>query len=122
MTNECGLVPKEFPTFTTLERLFSSVDPLVLNKVELSNEGHPTLAALMGPYSSVDFLVLNKYLFSAEAFPTLSAPVIILSSFKGLSALGVPRWLPPMVRSQVLEEACTGWEVLPTIAAREGPL
>lgn len=119
VTNECGLGPKGFPTLTALKRPFSSVDFLVLNKVEFSNKGHSTFAAFMRPDSSVNFLVLNKYLLSAEAFPTLSALVVILSTFKGLSALGVPMWLPSTVRGLVLGEACAGLEDLFTLHACE---
>ena len=122
MTNERGVVPKTFPTFTTPKRSFSSVDSLVLNKVKFSNEGHPAYAALMRPYSSVDFLVLNKYLFSAEGFPTLSAPVTTLFMTKGLLALSVPMWLPHTTRGQLLQKACAAWEGLPISAAGQDPL
>lgn len=122
VTNECGVVPKEFPTFIALKRPFSSVGFLVLNKMEFSNEGHPTSATLIRPYSSVDFLVLNKNLFLAKGFPTLSTHIIILSSSKGLPALGVPSWLKLTVSAQALEKACAGWEVLLTFTAYESML
>lgn len=113
VTNECGVVPKEFPTFIALKRPFSGVNFLVLNKVKLSNEGHPTFAAFIRSYSSVDLLVLGKDLFLAEGFPTLSALVIILSSFKGLPMLSVPVWFQRMVRGQVLEKAFAACEATP---------
>ena len=122
VTNECGVVPKEFPTFTALKRPFSSVDFLVLNKVELSNEGHPTFAALVRSYSSVDFLVLTKYLFLPEGLPALNALVITLSAFKGLPARGVPVWFQCTVRGQVLGQACAGRKVLSVFAARAATL
>lgn len=122
MTNECGVVPKAFPAFTALKRHFSSVDSLVLNKVKLSNKGQPTAAALIRPYTSVDFLVLNKYLFSAEGFPTLSAPVVTLSTTKGVPTRSVPVRLPHTVRARLLQEACDAWEVLPISCACRGPI
>lgn len=122
MAHEGGLVPEGFATFAALEGPFPSVDPLVLHEVELPEEGHATLAARVWPHSRVDFLVLHEDLFPAEAFPTLRAPVIIPSHFQGLSALGAPLWLPPIVRSPVLQEPGAGWEALPTFAAQEGLL
>lgn len=122
MAHEGGLVPEGFATFTALEGPFPSVDPLVLHEVELSEEGHATLAACVWPHSRVDFLVLHEDLFPAEAFPTLRAPVIILSHFQGLSALGAPPQLPSVVRSPVLQEPRASWEALPAFAAWEGLL
>lgn len=122
MTNECGVVPKAFPTVTALKRPFPSVDSLVLDKVKLSNESHPTFAALIRPHTHVDFLVLSKCLFSTEGLPTLSALVIALSTADDLPALRVSVWLPHTVQGQLLEGACAAMELLPVSAACPGPL
>ena len=90
--NKCGFVAKSFPTFPALIRPFSSVDSLVLNKYVFIAEGFPTFTAFIRPLSSVDSLVLSKSVLAAEGFPTFTALIVPQSIVSSLHTLGVLLW------------------------------
>ena len=92
MFTKAGALAKELPTFTTLIRLFSSVNSLVPNKCGFVAKSFPTFPALIRPFSSVDSLVLNKYVFIAEGFPTFTALIVPQSIVSSLHTLGVLLW------------------------------
>ena len=112
--HKCGSVAKSFPTFPALVRPFSSVDSPVLNKYVFIAEGFPTFAALVRPLSSVDSLVLSKPVLAAEGFPTVAALVVPRSTVSGLHTLSVPLW-----SELVLEKVRANREILPRLLARE---
>ena len=45
--NEAGVVPKDFPTFSALIRLFSSVDSMMNNEGGAAHKEFPTFATFM---------------------------------------------------------------------------
>ena len=90
--NKCGFVAKSFPTFPALIRPFSSVDSPVLNKYVFIAEGFPTFTAFIRPLSSVDSLVLSKSVLAAEGFPTFTALIVPQSIVSSLHTLGVLLW------------------------------
>lgn len=84
MFNKAGTMAKKFPTFPALIRLFSTMDPLVL----------------------------DKSVFAAECFPAFTALKMHLSNMKGFSILSVLLSLLPTVGDLWLVMAHSGLAVL----------
>ena len=112
MFTKAGALAKEFPTFTTLIRLFSSVNSQVPNKYVFVAEGFSTFTTFIRPLSSVDSLVLSKPVLAAEGFPTFTALIAPQSIVRGLHTLGVLLW-----SDLVLEKIKANREILPRLLA-----
>lgn len=112
--NKCGFVAKSLPTFPALIRPFSSVDSPVLNKYVFIAEGFSTFTTFIRPLSSVDSLVLSKPVLAAEGFPTFTALIVPQSIVRGLHTLGVLLW-----SDLVLEKIKANREILPRFLAWE---
>lgn len=72
-------MPKGFPTFDTLIRSVSSVNPVMFTKVCLLAESSFTLTALIKFLSSVSSLMFNKGGVLSEGFTTFLTYVGLLS-------------------------------------------
>ena len=70
--NEVGALAEELPTLTALIRLFSSVNPLMLNKIRTSTKEFATLAAHVRAFTSVNSLMFDETGALAEEFPTFT--------------------------------------------------
>jgi hypothetical protein len=122
MTYQAGFVPVQFPTFTTLIRLFSivaiqmvyervfiiesfptfaafkslfsSVDFQVHSEMGILLEGSLTFRALKRPFSSVYFLVSAKPELMTKSFATDTAFVVFILGLNGLCIHRASVWLP----------------------------
>jgi len=87
------------------------VNLLVPSEVRLPAEGFPTFTALIRPFSCMDSLVLDECVFAVEGLPTFAAPVMHMSTVRGLPTLSTPCLLLAM-GGLLLVTAQTGLEVL----------
>ena len=60
MMNKVRALPEELPTLTAFIRLFSSVNPLMLNKIRTSTKEFATLAAHVRAFTSVNSLMFDE--------------------------------------------------------------